>query len=249
MADAVAPRRPPPPTAKPLSEKAQECLEAYEREQGSGHLIAVPSDSLKSLPCHPAWVHLHVVHRARLITVEGKEKRRVDASSKQTGFICVHCGVILSADSSTAKRHVGSCKTLSSDHPARATYQQQLSDYEKSASTAKLKQNKLVVSSSQQSACSVISQAWRPPVVKWDRSSSAVSIAVDEAALLLIVKCYLPFSLVDENEFRLLLAACSQGYYQPFSAKQLATTFIPRVAHAVVDEVRRPRRLFELFLQ
>jgi hypothetical protein len=129
---------------------------------------------------------------------------------------------------------------LTEDRAAFATYTQKLIDYEAATKKgASNKQSKLLLQPVTEKVSAVVSQACVPPAVKWDRSKHTVSQAVDEAVILLIVRRFLPFSIVDEEDFRLVLNAASEGCYQHFCSDQLASTYIPRVAAALTEQVRR----------
>jgi hypothetical protein len=87
-----------------LSDVAEDLFKQYEEENRP--VIALSSDALKSAAFHPAWLHLCVIHRAIVKTVGGVEQRKRDSSTKQLGFVCVHCGTTFGVESSTAKRHL-----------------------------------------------------------------------------------------------------------------------------------------------
>lgn len=197
-------------------------------------VVALVTTSTTHKHIHPAWAFLFSLFPARAVTINGTRQLERIPKSDAFGYICILCGTQFALSTKTATRHVSRCKLCT----AEEALQKAIKEYENSLlvdKQSKLLQEKLVVTPS-----SVIKRAY--PEVKlaqrWPRTS-ALSLAVDQSVLQLVAMQYLPFSIVDSDAFRTVLDAASQGFYQPFSARQ-CSEMLPNVALELQKQVRCP---------
>jgi hypothetical protein len=157
---------------------------------------------------HPVWRHCYAVYPAK----HDKQQNKLVAIAKAKirHYLCAHCGTFLAADPSTAKRHVDtSCKSIPAD--VRADYKKAVAARKEKATADAQRQLPLSLSSAAASATAEVARVIKQQSQPWLRSSSVQSQAADEALILLFCKHYLPFSLVDSPEMRLVCKALSEN--------------------------------------
>ena len=192
-------------------------------------VVALVATSTTHKRAHPAWTVVFSLYPARVNAVRQLERI---PKSEAIGYLCILCGGDFGLSTKTATRHVAErCKLAKAD----AALQQAIKKYEDDLlvdKQSKLLQQKLVVTPS-----TVIKRAYPEvkPAQRWPRTS-ALSLAVDQSIVQLVAMHYLPFSLMDSDAFRTVLDAASQGFYQPFSARQCAE-MIPIVALELQKQV------------